>query len=228
MRYVIKIGGSLIQDKKTGKLNIALIKEIASVLRKIYEEDNSVGIVVGGGKTAREYIKAARVFSASEAYCDEIGIEASRLNAKIFISALGNIAYPEPALSFREAVDHILKKKIVVMGGTQPGQSTNAVAAILSEYLNADLFVNATDVDGVYSFSQGKKVFLSEISSEDLYKILENKESSAGTYPLFDILALKIISRSNIPTVILNGNNPENILKVVMGEKIGTRITFKS
>ncbi|MHA1238154.1 MAG: UMP kinase [Candidatus Odinarchaeia archaeon] len=226
MKIVIKIGGSLIQDKKTGVLNTSLIKEYAEILVDLLKNGHILGVVVGGGKTAREYIETARKLGASEADCDEIGIAVSRLNARLLINALGEVAYPTPASTFDEAVKATLTGKIVIMGGTQPGQSTNAVAAIFSEYLKADLLINATDVDGVYLGSPDKpgSKLLKEVSTDELYKLIYKNKFSAGTYPLFDILALKIIARSHIPTRIINGKTPENIVKAVRGEDVGTLI----
>ena len=58
-------------------------------------------VVVGGGKTARDYIGIARGLGVSEAMCDEVGIEVTRLNAKLLIAALGEHAYPEVPIQFQ-------------------------------------------------------------------------------------------------------------------------------
>ncbi|MFX1485685.1 MAG: UMP kinase [Promethearchaeota archaeon] len=228
MKVVIKLGGSLIEDKN-GEINLSLIKRYGEVLRKLWSEGNVAHVVVGGGKIARTYISVLRSLGASEAICDEIGIMVSRLNARVLIAALNDDAYPEPAESFEDARKISSIGKAIVMGGTQAGQSTNAVAALLAEFLNVDLLINATDVEGVYSKPPKKDPeakLLKEVTAEQLSNILKSETEEAGKYALFDTLAIKIVQRSRIPTMIIDGRNPENVIKAVKGEEIGTKILF--
>jgi len=69
---------------------------------------------------ARDYIGIARSLGVSEAMCDDIGIEVTRLNAKLLIAALGDYAYPVVPHNFREAMQFASSNRIVVMGGTEP------------------------------------------------------------------------------------------------------------
>ncbi len=115
------------------------------------------------------------------------------------------------------------------MGGLQPGHSTNAVAAIAAETVKAEIFVNATDVDGVYTSDPTKDPTakrLEEVTVAELTKILSGGAVRAGTYDLMDPVALKVIERSRIPTTIVDGRTPINVLKAIRREKIGTRILF--
>jgi len=89
---------------------------------------------------------------ANDALCDYIGIALTRINAKLLISALED-AYPEPFLDYKDAVMAKVSggsERIAVMGGVSPGYTTDAVAAILAEYVSADLLLYVTSVDGVY------------------------------------------------------------------------------
>jgi uridylate kinase len=116
---------------------------------------------------------------------------------------------------------------IVVMGGLQPGQSTNAVAALAAEAMRADLLVNATDMDGAYTADPRKDpnaTKLDEVTPDELTKILSTEGFKAGEYDLMDPLALRIIKRSKIPAVIVDGRDPSNIAKALSGKRIGTRI----
>ncbi|MHA1835426.1 MAG: amino acid kinase family protein, partial [Candidatus Odinarchaeia archaeon] len=106
---------------------------------------------------------------------------------------------------------------------------TNAVAALLAEITESDLFINLTDVDGVYTSNPKKDKnakFLSEIKVEDFESLVSNMAFEAGNYPLFDPLALKIVKRSRIKTIIANGLNPDNLNNIIKGKQIGTRIIF--
>jgi uridylate kinase len=116
------------------------------------------------------------------------------------------------------------------MGGLTPGHSTNAVAAIAAETVKADLFVNATDVDGVYTGDPGKDSEakkLDEVTVQRLHEILSKTDISAGAYDLMDPLALRIIQRSKISTVILDGRTSHNIVRALENERVGTRVVHR-
>ncbi len=127
---------------------------------------------------------------------------------------------------FNELDVAISTDKIVVMGGLQPGQSTNAVAAVLAERSNSKLFINTTNVDGLYDSDPKKNPHAKKfdrISISEVGKILDRAGTRAGEYDLLDHVAIKIISRSGITTKIVDGSDPKNILKAVEG-RIGTTI----
>ena len=116
--------------------------------------------------------------------------------------------------------------KVVLMGGLIPGQSTNAVAALAAETVNAETLFNATNVDGVYDHDpkeSGAKRF-DTITIAELKKVLSGGGTKAGEYKLFDSVAIRVVERSKIPTVIFDGGDSDNLTRVFRGEKIGTRI----
>jgi uridylate kinase len=221
MKIVVTIGGSvLIKDNDYKKF-----KEYVDVLLEMKAE-NELFVVVGGGKPARNYIEIARALGASEALCDDVGIEVTRLNARLLIIALGEVAYPQVAHNFAEAMEYSSSGKLVVMGGTEPAHSTDAVGSILAEFIGADLLINATSVDGLYDKDPEKHedaVMFKEITASDMMDLLSNKDIKAGTYEFFDQTAIGIIKRSRIKTVILNGDTPRNILRATFENK-GTTI----
>ena len=223
LKVIVKLGGHLFPDKLDTKRIIAYSK----VIMELHASGHQIVIVVGGGRIARKYIDAARTLGASEFICDILGIAISRVNAQLLITSLGEIAYPQPITSLEQALMVSKSDRIIVLGGLQPGQSTNAVAGLVAEAYQADLFVNATDVDGVYSADpdevpHAKK--LDQISPENLQQLLLSKSSKAGDYALFDPVAIKIIERSRIPTRIIDGRAPANIIAAVQGKAIGTLI----
>lgn len=226
MRIVLKIGGSVLRGRSSS-INMDVVNGYSALIRKLVDKSYSVLAVVGGGNIAREYITYLRSLGASESLCDEVGIDCSRLNSMVLIASLKELAYPFTIQSFREALKLLSLNKVLVMGGVQPGQSTNAVAALLAETVSADYLINLTNVDGVYSsnpLKDPKAELLKEVSTLELEKILSQGSAEAGEYPLFDPLAIRIVRRSNIPTWIINGKDPENVFKVIRGDKIGTRV----
>ena len=212
MRFVAAIGGSiLLQDYDAKRF-----QEYAEILKELSKE-HEIFVVIGGGKQ----------LGAGEAKCDDIGIEVTRLNSKLLLLALGDHAYQKVPHNFAEALEYSASGKIIVMGGTEPAHSTDAVSAILAEYVQADMLINLTSVDGMYTKDPNKfddAELIEEITASDMMETIKGNDVKAGTYEFFDMTAIQMIKRSNLETVIANGNVPENLVKAVNGEKIGTRV----
>jgi len=187
--------------------------------------NNTVFAVVGGGKVARNYIEVARKLGADETLCDYIGIEVTRLNASVLASAISKAPKKIPS-DFREAHELSMLHPVVVMGGTFPGHTTDATAALLSEFVNADILLIATSVDGVYSEDPLKKpdaIRYDKMRARELVEIVSMGELKAGSKNVVDLLAAKVIERSGIKTVVFYGS-PENLMKALEDESIGTVI----
>jgi uridylate kinase len=207
--------------------NVKMLKDYASFLVKISKIYQPV-VVAGGGNIARHYITQARSSGADESTLDELGIEISRLNAKLLIYALKNKAYSHPPTTLQEVRHAVDDGLIVVTGGLHPGQSTNGTAALIAEKIQAEQFLNATDVDGVYDkdpnkFKNAKK--FKRIELKNLRNMLVQEDSIAGGYDLMDIVALKIIERSKIKTRILKADI-KIIERAIKGEDVGTEIVL--
>ncbi|VVC05213.1 Uridylate kinase [uncultured archaeon] len=221
-RIVIKLSGSLfgLDDTKTLKQFAELFVKASKICQPI--------IIAGGGKIARHYISHARLSGADESTLDELGIEVSRLNAKLLIYALQDKAYPHPPTNLKEVAHASDSGLIVITGGLHPGQSTNATAALIAEKVRAGTFLNATDVDGVYDSDPKKnknaKKF-KKIPIRKLRNMLVHQDSIAGGYDLMDIVALKVIERSQIKTRILKAD-VKILEKAIKGSPEGTEITL--
>jgi uridylate kinase len=221
-RIVVKLSGKVFSGEDG-----ADIKKYASMLAEMSAKVQPV-VVAGGGKVARHYISIARGFGLDEASLDIIGIQVSRLNAKLLIAALGAKAHPAVPEDLEQVTDAAASGKIVVAGGLHPGQSTNATSALIAEKVGAARFVNATDVDGIYDSDprrNRKAKLFREITTKECRQLLGGESSMAGGYDLMDIVALKVIERSKIPTVVIK-SEPAVIKDAVLRNKVaGTRIT---
>jgi len=217
MKIVLSLGGSVFEG-------VERIKGFANVLDEIAEE-HKLFVVVGGGKMARELIEKARNLGANEVMCDYLGIAVTRINAMLLAFAMKNSAKKIPE-NFIEAEELSKNYKAVVMGGTFPGHTTDATAALLAEFVGADLFLNATSVDGIYSEDPRKNpnaYKFEKISPRELLMLVAKEQAKAGVNVVMDILAVKILERSKIKAVVFRGE-PENIKRIVNGEKIGTLV----
>lgn len=220
-RVVIKLSGRVFGGE-TG----AEIKKYAAMLADISGKVQPV-VVAGGGRIARHYISIARGFGLDEASLDIIGIEVSRLNAKLLIAALGARAHPAVPEDLEQVTNAVATGKVVVAGGLHPGQSTNATAALIAEKVGATKFVNATDVDGIYDsdprVNRRAKMFR-KITVKQCLELLGGENSVAGSYDLMDIVALKVIERSRIPTLVIKSEPATIKSAVVRNQSPGTRI----
>jgi uridylate kinase len=207
--------------------NTKLLKDYATFLVKTSKTCQPI-IIAGGGKIARHYISHARSSGADESTLDELGIEVSRLNARLLIYALKGKAYPHPPTTLPEVRHAVDSGLIVVTGGLHPGQSTNGTAALIAEKVHASEFLNATDVDGIYDSDPNKnpkaKKF-KRIELRNLRNMLVHEDSVAGGYDLMDIVALKVIERSQIKTRVIKADI-ETIDKAIKGQPVGTEIVL--
>lgn len=220
---VIKLSGSVFNFKTTSKS----LKEYAQVLLDIQTKVQPV-VVSGGGIIARHYVNLARSLGSDESSLDEMGIEISRLNAMLLSAALGDYVYPVIPSNLEEISIACQSGKIIISGGLHPGQSTNATAALICEKIKADRFLNATDVDGIYDSDPKKnkkaKMF-KEITIKKCLDLLNNESTQAGNYELMDIVAMKVIERSKIPTYVIK-SDPKVIRNLIMkNRQTGTKIT---
>ena len=224
MNLVIKIGGHLIFREEG--VDVKLLREHASILRELYD-GGRWAVVVGGGGLARKYVEASRSLGVNEAASDSLAVQVTRINARLLSLALGDAAYQAIPATLDRVREYAALGKIVVLGGLQPGQSTVGVAALTAEALEAEKLIIATDVDGVYTSdpkTDPNAKLLEEVTLGKLQQILSKTSHKAGEYKLIDAIALKILSRSRIPAIYINGRNPENLRKAILGEKIGTLV----
>lgn len=221
--FVLSIGGSVIAPEKPDS---TFMSKLAQGIEKLHSEGYAFAVVVGGGKTARNYIAAAKSLGAGNYTLDEIGIRATRLNALVFIQAIEN-SYPEVLTSIAKASEVIARGKIPVFGGLMPGFTTDAIAALVAEALKAE-YINLTNVDGVYSADPRENPrarFFKEVSYEKLLSLMKLAGSKPGQNMVIDIPACLILKRSAIPGIVLDGRNLENFENAVRGVDFnGTRI----
>ena len=219
---VLKIGGSILY--KNGKLDTAILKAYVDVIQMLQKRKQKLAVVIGGGFAARDFIQTAAVLGTSKSVQDWLGIESARQNARLFISLFPE-SCPEPPRSYEELLAAFRLYGIVFLGGLQPGQSTNAVAAVVAEMTQATLLINLTDVDYVYDKDPVKykdAIRLDRITYQELAKIVTSNAQDPGKYDLFDIVAVQIIERSKICLNFLNGKNPYLILDVLNDKPVGT------
>jgi len=223
LRIVVRVGGSVVASPP----NPALIGRYADLLKDLRKQGHEVVAVVGGGALARDFIRVAGELGLDEANKDYIAIYVSRLFAQLFVMRLGEASCGTVPVSLDDAVDCLKGGKIVVMGGLKPGMTTDTVAAMVGERMEADLLVKASDVDGIFTkdpkkHPDAKKI--DELKFNDLTQLFEENRHKAGIHQILDPKAVKILQKGGMRMVVVNGFKPENVLLAVKGGKVGTTI----
>jgi uridylate kinase len=224
MRIVVRIGGSVVANP----INTDLMIKYADIIKTLKQQGNEVAVVVGGGALAREFIGLAKNLGLDMNSQDEIAISCSRLFAQLFLKKLGDVACSKVAITLDDAAQCLAEGKVVVMGGLKPGITTDTVAALVAEHVNAELLLKGSDQNGVYDKDPRKfpdAVKLDKLSINDLAKVFGQNEHKAGIHQIIDPEAIKVLRRKPLKIIVVNGFKPENILAALKGENVGTVIS---
>jgi uridylate kinase len=221
---VVSIGGSILVP---GNDDAGYIERLAEVIRKLCE-GRRLFLICGGGKVARQYISLGRELGGSSDELDMLGIDVTRVNARLLAIALGDRAVQEVPRTPDEALRLSREGRVVVMGGTVPGHTTDAVAAMVARVVKADRIVNATSVDAAYSAdprTDPKAVRYSHLGFEEFHEIVKG-DHEAGNSSVFDSLGAFIAMKEGIAIYIVNGRELEELSNAITGREIeGTVIS---
>ncbi len=221
MHVVLSIGGSAINPK--GEPDLNFLKSMAKMIKK---SKNNFGILTGGGSVARTYAKAVRKLGANEYEADSIAIATTRQNAQLLIAALlaaGVKTHKNVITDFDRAKQYAQSNKVVVMGGTIPGITTDTDAVLLAEAIGAKKLVNISNVDAIYNSDPRKNPKAkrySKMSYKELNSLAaESDKRTAGVHFIFDIVACKLLTRSRIEAHFVSGKKMKDVENAIEGRK---------
>ena len=221
MKVVLRIGGSVLGSPPSAKI----VNAYADVISDLNHEGHSIGVVVGGGDVARDYIKSASQMGLSPYQQDTVAIHASRLNARLVAMKLGGVS--SVPTSIDGMLQRLARNRVAVMGGLKPGITTDTVAATVAQRWRADMLVKASDQNGIYTDDprlnrRAKK--LDRITYEKMKQILGG-EHRPGIHSIIDPVAVDQLLESRVRLIVFNGSDARGVLKAVRGEKIGTVVS---
>ncbi|MBR2484426.1 MAG: UMP kinase [Oscillospiraceae bacterium] len=232
-RVLLKISGeALAGDKKFG-LNFDVINSVCDVIKKCNEMGVEVGVVIGGGnfwrgvKNGEGYIERTRA--------DHMGMLATAMNCMAVADVLEQKGVPTrimTALEIREvaepyirqkAVRHLEKGRVVLFGcGTgNPFFSTDTAAVLRAAEINAEVILLAKNIDGVYDSDPATN------PNAEKFDIITYDEVLARQLKVMDSTATSLSMDNNIPVLVFALKDPENIIRVIRGEQIGTIVKEK-
>jgi uridylate kinase len=219
---VLSLGGSLVNPGEPDS------QYVSSLVRLLRGMKYNFGVVVGGGKLARQWAEAARKKGGNEFEADEAAIEATKKNAQFVIDAIGKDVNRTVCGGFEDARAASKKHRFVVMGGTIPGITTDSDAVLLAECLGAKRMLNLSNIDGIYSDNPVRNHDAKKFHKMGYGQLIDlagkNDLRKAGTHFVFDFLACKLIARSKIEAHFVHGRNLLDVRKAIDGKPHGGTI----
>ena len=227
-RVLLKVSGEALGGEAGRGLDFDVIEKVCDVVARCAAEGAQVGIVVGGGNFWRG-LKDGRGMS-NRTRADHMGMLATSINCLALADVLENKgidvrvqtaiemkSIAEPYIRSR-AVRHLEKGRVVIFGcGTgSPFFSTDTAAALRAAELDAEVIFKATLVDGVYDSDPHKNPDAKRYDDLSFSEML-NKELG-----VVDMTAATLCRDQNIPIVVFSLDDPNNILRAIQGERIGT------
>lgn len=202
MRIVIKLGGSVAINEMG--INSRYFSRFLPVLKRV-EEKNDVSLCIGGGQIVRNYFAAAKKLGLSNNDMELVGIDIIKSHVR-FVALLTK---KKPVFSLDD-----MGSGNMVIGGLEPGRSTDSSAALLASMINAGMLVKMTNVAGICDKDPkkyGDAKLLKELSFDELKKFSVN--GSPGNYGILDRAAIDMIVKNRIKTLIIDGRNPKNLIR---------------
>ena len=228
---VVAIGGSLLRPEVEEKH--VWLNDLIMIIRERVAAGDRLGLVIGGGAPAREGISLAKPLIDDDYHLDKIGIAATRLNATIIREAFTEAGISVSGIiptSVNEAIQLLEERPVVVMGGTEPGHTTDAVAIRLAIAVNASKCIIATNVGKVFNQDPRKNPnaksfdFLTHDQLQQIVGPAEHKE--AGKSSVVDPIAVSEATKANLELNIIDGRKIERIKHTILGSNFdGTKIS---
>ena len=227
-RILLKISGEGLAGEPGRGIDFAFVREVGQVIKACVAQGVQVGLVIGGGNFWRGAKDGGGNMERTRA--DQMGMLATVINCLALADSLEQrgvevrvqtaiemTRIAEPYIRGR-AIRHLEKGRVVIFGcGTgNPFFSTDTGAVLRAAEINADAILLAKNVDGVYSDDPAKNpdaVKFDEITYDEVL---------ARHLMVMDTTATSLSMDNHIPIILFALKDPENILRVVMGEKIGT------
>ena len=232
-RVLIKVSGeALAGEKKTG-LDFDFITRVAQAIKECSAKGVEIGIVVGGGNFWRGVKDGGGKVERTRA--DYMGMLATTMNALALADVLQDVGVearvqtsidmPRIAEPYarEKAVAHLRKGKVVIFacGTGNPFFSTDTGAVLKAAEIGAEVILLAKNIDGVYGADPAKVKDAKKFDSITYDEVLER---GLG---VMDMAATALAKENNIPVIVFAVKEPDNIIKVLCGEKIGSYVGVK-
>ena len=231
-RILLKLSGEALMGNRSYGIDPERLKEYAMEIQQITERGVEVAIVIGGGNIFRGIAGASRGMDRVQG--DHMGMLATVINGLALQSALEDEGIPtrlqsaikinevaEPFIR-RKAVRHLEKGRVVIFGGGtgNPYFTTDSAAVLRAIEIGADVILKGTRVDGIYSSDPEKN------SDATKFDFISFDDVLQKGLKVMDSTAFTLSQENELPIIVFDMNTRGNLLKVVSGEKVGTKVNL--
>jgi uridylate kinase len=227
---VISLGGSIVVPEPN-KVDVEFLRKFKDLIISFVKENYKFVIIVGGGKINRHYNEVARNINkrVKNIDLDWLGIAVTKLNAELIRVIFDDLAFSKVVSNPEEKVK--TKHPIIVGSGYKPGHSTDLDAVVRARTVGAQLVVNLSNIDYVYTDDPKKNPQakpIEKISWSDFLKMLDKITGSRWKPRMnapFDPVAARLAQKYGLTVIVANGRNIANLAKILAGKKfVGTII----
>ena len=230
-RILLKLSGEALLGKNSYGIDNDRLVVYAEEIKEIHKQGVEIAIVIGGGNIFRGLSGSKEGIDRVQA--DYMGMLATVINGLALQNALENIDIPtrlqsaikmesiaEPFIK-RKATRHLEKGRVVIFasGTGNPYFTTDSAAVLRAIEINADVILKGTRVDGIYNEDPEKNkeaIKFDDISFE---------ETISKGLKIMDTTAFTLSKENKLPIIVFDMNTKGNLTKVIMGEKIGTKVS---
>jgi uridylate kinase len=229
-RVLLKLSGEALLGERSYGIDPKRISQYAKDIKTITDLGIEVAVVIGGGNIFRGVSAASNGIDRVQG--DYMGMLATVINGMALQSSLEEVcvqtrlqtaikieAVAEPYIK-RKAVRHLEKKRVVIFGGGtgNPFFTTDSAAVLRAIEINADVILKGTRVDGVYDSDPEKN------KKAKKYDTISFSDVLSKNLKVMDSTAFTLSQENNLPIIVFNMNEQGNLLKVIKGKEIGTKI----
>jgi len=229
-RILLKLSGESLMGKKGFGIDHNVLDFFSTEVKKVHDIGVQVGIVIGGGNIYRGL--SASDQGIDRVTGDQMGMLATMINSLALqnaiehkgvysrlMSAIHMEQIAEPYIR-RRAIRHLEKGRVVIFGaGTgHPYFSTDTAASLRAVEVEADVIIKGTRVDGVFDSDPEKN------SNALTYDNISYLDILKKNLRIMDLTAVSLCQENDLPMVVFNMDIPDNLLKLVNGENVGTII----
>ncbi|MGE5431111.1 MAG: UMP kinase [Syntrophomonadaceae bacterium] len=229
-RLLLKLSGESLMGKKGHGIDPSVLDFFSTEIKKVQEIGVQIGIVIGGGNIYRGL--SASEQGIDRVTGDQMGMLATVINSLALQNAMEHkgiytrlmtaIHMEEIAEPYirRRAIRHLEKGRVVIFGaGTgHPYFSTDTAATLRAVEIEADAILKGTRVDGIFDSDPEKNPSASKFETISYLDILKDR------LKVMDLTAISLCQENDLPLIVFNMDKPDNLLKIVMGEPVGTTV----
>ena len=230
-RILLKLSGEALMGNNSFGIDSTRLNDYANEIKKIQQAGVEVAIVIGGGNIFRGV--SLNNAGLDRVQSDYMGMLGTIINGLALQSALENIEIPtrlqtaikieavaEPYIK-RKAVRHLEKGRVVIFsaGTGNPFFTTDSAAVLRAIEINAEVIIKGTRVDGIYNTDPEKNKEAIKFESLSFNEVLHKG------IKVMDTTAFTLSKENELPIIVFDMNTKGNLVKVVMGEKIGTKVS---